>query len=120
MTATKKTGAGELTEQLTIRHLALTDDGQGGHTETWTTLAKVFGQMIPLSASESLAARAVQSTQTYTGKIYYRPDITPLMRVQWTPYRYTAPKELEIHGVLPDRDEPRRFLLLDLGEVADV
>jgi len=96
-----------------------TSDAQGGQGSGFHPLATVWGAMRPLSASELLAAQAVNSTQTYEGKIYYRvpQDITPKMRISWTPYGYAAPKVLEIHGVLPDKDEPRRFLILDVGEV---
>jgi len=97
--------------------VVFTSDAQGGQGPAWHTLATVWGSMTPLSASEQLAAQAVQSTQTYVGKIYYRPDVTPKMRVSWRPYLYAADKVLEIHGVLPDKDQPRRFLVLDVGEV---
>jgi len=94
-------------------------DAQGGQGSGFHTLATVWGAMEPLSASELLAAQAINSTQTYRGKIYYRvpQDITPKMRLSWTPYGYATPKVLEIHGVLPDKDEPRRFLSLDVGEI---
>ncbi|HXD16407.1 MAG TPA: phage head closure protein [Vicinamibacterales bacterium] len=96
-----------------------TSDSQGGQGSGFHTLATVWGNMRPLSASELLQAQAVNSTQTYEGKIYYRnlQDITPKMRISWTPYGYATPKLLEIHGVLPDKNEPRRFLILDVGEV---
>ena len=96
-----------------------TSDAAGGQGSGLHTLATVWGKMRPLNASELLAAQAVNSTQTYEGKIYYRvpQDITPKMQIRWTPYGYTTPKTLEIHGVLPDKDEPRRFLILDVGEV---
>lgn len=98
-----------------------TSDSQGGQRSGWQPLTEkpIWGRMRPLNARELLAAQAVQSTQTYEGTIYYRvpQDITPMMRVSWTPLGYTAPKVLEIHGVLPDQDEPRRFLTLDVGEI---
>lgn len=102
----------------TITALFLSD-AQGGQGSGLHTLATVWGAMRPLSASEILAAQAVNSTQTYEGKIYYRvpQDITPKMQIRWRPFGYTADKVLEIHGVLPDKDEPRRFLILDVGEV---
>jgi SPP1 family predicted phage head-tail adaptor len=94
-------------------------DAQGGNGPTWHTLATVWGRMRPLSASELLAAKAINSTQTYEGTIYYRvpQDVTPKMQLSWTPFGYVAPKVLEIHGVLPDADEPRRLLTLEVGEV---
>lgn len=92
-------------------------DSQGGQGSGWFTLATVNGSMTPLSASELLQAQAINSEQNYRAKIYYRPDVTPKMRISWTPYRFTTAKTLEIHGVLPDADEPRRFLVLDVAEV---
>lgn len=94
-----------------------TQDASGGTGSGLYTLAIVWGEMIPLSASEQLQAQAVGSTQSYTARIPYRPDVTPKMQLSWRPYLSTADKVLEIHGVLPDPDEPRRFLLLDVGEV---
>lgn len=94
-----------------------TSDASGGQGSGWYTLDTVWGEMTPLSASELLQAQAIGSVQTYRGKIYDRGDVTPKMRVQWTPYLAPAPKTLEIHGVLEDEDEPRRFKILDVGEV---
>lgn len=94
-----------------------TSDAAGGQGSGWHQLAVVWGSMTALSAAELLQAQAINSTQTYRGKIYYRPDVTPKMRILWTPYQFPAPKTLQIHGVLPDRDEPRRFLILDVGEL---
>ena len=73
--------------------------------------------MRPLNANKQLKAKAIGSTQQYEARVYYRADITPLMRLSWTPYMWTSAKSLEIHGVLPDPAEPRRFLLLDVGEI---
>lgn len=99
--------------------VVFTSDAQGGGQGALRTLAVVWGAMRPLSAAELLAAEAVQSTQTYEGTIHYRvpQDVTPKMQVSWTPYGYSTPKVLEIHGVRPDADEPRRLVKLDLGEV---
>lgn len=94
-----------------------TSDAAGGQGSGWHQLAVVWGSMTALSAAELLQAQAINSTQTYRAKIYYRPDVTPKMRILWTPYQFAAPKTLQIHGVLPDRDAPRRFLILDVGEL---
>jgi SPP1 family predicted phage head-tail adaptor len=92
-------------------------DSQGGQGSGWHTVATIFGAVVPLSASELLQAQAMNSEQAYRVTIYYRPDITPKMRLSWLPYQFTVAKTLEIHGVLPDADEPRRFLVLDVAEV---
>ena len=96
-------------------------DASGGHETAFRVVATVWGSMLTLSSQrtrERLEVQAIGSIQTYRGRIYYRSDITPQMRVSWTPFGFAAPKTLEIHGVMPDPEEPRRFLLIDAGEVA--
>jgi SPP1 family predicted phage head-tail adaptor len=94
-----------------------TSDASGGQGTAFSTLATVWGALRPVSAAEQLRAKAIGATHTYEGRIYYRADVTPKMRVSWMPYLYTTAKTFEIHGVRPDPDAPRRLLLLDLGEV---
>lgn len=94
-----------------------TSDSSGGQGTGFYTLATVWGQVMPLSASERLQVQAIGSQQAYRARIYYRADVTPKMRLTWTPYLNATAKTLEIHGVLPDANEPRRFIILDLGEV---
>lgn len=92
--------------------------GQQGEAEAgFSTLATVWGSMTPLTAVELLQARAIGSEQTYMGRIYYRSDVTPSMRISWRPYGYSTAKTLEIHGVQPDPVEPRRYLMLNVGEI---
>lgn len=93
-------------------------DAAGGQREGWFAVATVFGQVVSLNASEQLQARAIGAVQTYLARIYYRPDVTPAMRVAWRPYLRTVDTLLEIHGVQPDPDDPRMLLQLTLGEVA--
>jgi SPP1 family predicted phage head-tail adaptor len=93
-----------------------TSDAQGGTTQSWWTLATVWAQVKALSATERVSLGGIAATADYIGKIYYRQDVKPTMRVSWTPYLGSA-RTLEIHGVEPDRTDPRRLLRLSLGEV---
>lgn len=94
-----------------------TSDSQGGAGSGWNTLATVFAKVRALSASEQLALGGVSAIGSYMVSIYYRADVTPKMRLSWTPWGFTTAKVLEIHGVQPDPDDPRRLLQLSVGEV---
>lgn len=92
-------------------------DAQGGQGQGWRTHVTVSGHLHPLSVATTLQAQAVNSVVGSELEIEYRPDIVHAMRVQYTPYRHTTPKTLEILGVKPHKDFPNERLLLDVGEV---
>jgi SPP1 family predicted phage head-tail adaptor len=75
---------------------ASTQSGAGA--VTFSTLATVWASVRALSAEERLEAGAVSSLVTYEIEMRYRADVTPGMRVQWTPYSGTA-KTFEVHGI---------------------
>jgi SPP1 family predicted phage head-tail adaptor len=109
--------AGALRDRVTVQQKSTTADGQGGRSTTWATLATVFAQVLAMSARERLAQASIGALQAYTVIVRYRADITPAMRISWTPYRATSAKTLEIHSVQPHPDQPRTFLRLDCAEV---
>lgn len=106
--------AGDLRDRVTIQQKSTTADGQGGRAVTWATLATVSATVKPVQMSERLQAAAIGSSLTYTVTIRYRPDVTPAMRLTWTPYRSSTTKTLEIHGVQPQN---RDGLVLECSEV---
>lgn len=109
---------GALRERLVIQQKATTTDSQGGRSVSWSTLATVWGQLVPLNAAERLHAKAIGSVQTYRFRLRTRHDVTPSMRLQWTP-RWPSgagAQTLEISGVLPE-DSGRDYILLDCGRV---
>ena len=81
---------------LTPTTAASTQSGAG--SVTFSTLATVWASVRALSGDERLEAGAVSSLVTYEIEMRYRADVTPGMRVQWTPYSGTA-KTFEVHGV---------------------
>lgn len=93
-------GAGDLRDRVTIQTLTPGSDGQGGHPVTPSTLATVWAKVTPIRADEQLQAAAVGSRIDYDIEIRYRADVTPSMRVLWTPY-HGSQKTLEIRGVTP-------------------
>jgi head-tail adaptor len=93
-------------------------DASGGGTDGMRPFVTVSGHMHPLSADETLQAEAIQSITRYEAEIEYRPDITAKMQLQWTPFRHTTAKTLEVQGVKPHPKFPRKRLLIACGEAA--
>lgn len=113
---------GVMTDLVSVLRQVKTSDLQGGHTVTWVdlvtsgaTLTRFWASIRPLTAQESLAAAAINATISYVVTMRYRADVDETMRVQWTPYRATTAKTLEIHGVLP-LDGGRAFIALQCSE----
>lgn len=105
---------GELTERVAILKDTKSSDTQGGRSAAESTLATVWASVRPLSAREQMQAQAIGSNVSYEVKIRLRDDVTPQMRLTWTPYLGSA-KTLQVMGVrYPERDH----LLLDCAEVA--
>lgn len=105
---------GELTERVAIVQDTKTPDTQGGRSASPTTLATVFASVRPLNGREQMQAEAIGSHVAYEVTIRHRGDVTPQMRLTWTPYGGSA-KTLQIVAVRqPERDR----LLLDCAEVA--
>lgn len=104
-----------LSERLTIQAATETPDSQGGAAVAWGTQATVWAELLPQSASERIQAQNVGAVVAYRFRCYVRPDITPAMRVSWTP-RWPAgqsARTLEIHGVVLEPN--RQFMLLECG-----
>jgi head-tail adaptor len=93
-------------------------DAQGGRRISWSTLDTVRGELIPIRATERLQAQAIGSQVETRFRVHARADVTPSMRVVWTPSwpSGSAAQTLEILGVQPEGDG-RLFMLLDCGQV---
>lgn len=108
-----------LPERVTFKAATTTTDTLGGRSVAWAaipTAPTVAAAVLPLQPVERLQAGAIGSNATYTVVVRYRADITPAMRLEWTPYRASTPKVLEIHGVGP-HDGGRQYLSIACGEV---
>lgn len=91
--------AGELRDRLVIQSpsfAASTQSGQG--VASFSTFDTVWAEVRPMSGDERLAAGSIASEVTYQVEIRYRTDVTPAMRVVWTPYGGSA-KTFQIHAV---------------------
>jgi len=105
-----------LSERIVIQTLSTSVDNQGGRSSSYATLATVWATVRPLTAREALAAKAAASLVEYEVTTRYRSDVTPKMRITWTPSwsSGTASRTLEIHGLRVDRAS--QTMALDCGE----
>lgn len=96
-----------------------TSDAQGGMKWTWRTLDTVHAELMPIRASERLQMAAIQAVVDYRFRIRVRADLSPKMRLLWTPSAPAGVSRhvLEIAGVLPF-DDGRTWQILEASEVA--
>ena len=113
-----KTPLGALREVVTIQHQVEQPDGQGGASIAWATFATAAANVSAQlwSGRENRQAGALSSRVNHLVEIVYRADITPAMRLVWTPYLGAA-KTLEIAAVYQKDGQPDR-LLLECSEIA--
>ncbi len=107
---------GQLKERVTIQQKTTAPDGQGGRVTTWGTLATVWAAVVPMTTAERIQAAAIGALLTYRVTLRYRAEVTPQMRLTWTPFLSTTTKTLEIHGVQAV-DGGRQWMQLDCAEV---
>ena len=77
--------ASQLTEQVTIQQPAFTNDGYGGKTVSWTTLATVAAEVKPLLGygMRRVVAGQSEANAGYRVVIRLRTDVTAAMRLVW-------------------------------------
>ncbi len=106
-------------ERLTVLERTATADSHGGRSVAWSTLDTLAASLVPIRATERLQAKAIQAQLDYRFRVHTRNDLDSTMRLTWRPSwaSVATPKTLEVHGVLPDAQEPTRYLWLDCGEI---
>lgn len=74
-----------LRERITIEQPNYESDGQGGQDLTWSTLAAVYAEVVPMSSYTTARnlSDAVYQTAGYRVTIRNRDDVTGNMRLQW-------------------------------------
>jgi head-tail adaptor len=94
-------------------------DAQGGREETWRTVDTIAAEQVEIRATERLQLQAVSAQVDYRFRARVRSDLTPKMRILWTPSwpASAARKTLEIQAVRPEGDG-RGWMVLDAGEAA--
>lgn len=77
--------ASRLKQRITIEQPTESADGAGGTTRSWSTLATVWAELVPLRSGrgESLVNRQLTAEVTHRITIRYRADVTTAMRVSY-------------------------------------
>ena len=74
------TRIGELRHRVTLERPVDLADGAGGASRTWAKVEDLWAAITPASASERLAAEALESTATHRIRIRHRAGVTSAMR----------------------------------------
>ncbi|MGI8525864.1 MAG: phage head closure protein [Pseudolabrys sp.] len=74
------TGIGDLNRRLGLEAPVEADDGAGGVTRTYTSVATLWAQLTPLSAQADIAAASVGAIVTHRIVIRAGRDLTTLHR----------------------------------------
>jgi SPP1 family predicted phage head-tail adaptor len=96
MSAEDKDGlAARLREQITIAAPQVTEDGFGGVSVSWQTIATPFAEVTPVLGSlrEQVVAAHREALAAYRITLRKRSDVTPAMRIIW------QGRTLYIHGI---------------------
>lgn len=87
----------------------MTPDGLGGHIQTWTEWAVMFGQIEPVNASSQFGARQAHERVTHRVLVRFREGLRSGMRF------VTDGRHLHI-VTIRDLDERGRYLLCQVRE----
>ncbi len=71
---------GALRQRLTLQSPSRVDDGGGGATVTWDTVAELWAYVRPITGDERLRHDAVTARVTHEVWIRHRSDVAPAMR----------------------------------------
>lgn len=116
--ATSRTTIGQLSERVTIQQPTASANSQSAAGPlSWSTLATVWALVRAAAGGERLNVGGTVAVHPYEVIVRYRADVTPQMRLSWTPFRAAAAKTLQILAVHP-LDGRREFLMLTCAEAA--
>lgn len=100
---------GRLRSELVLQEAAISDDGAGGHAETWQEVGTVFARVEPISAQNVFGAGQAHETVTHRVTLRFRGDVRSGMRF------LKNGRALEIVNV-HDADETGRYLVCRVRE----
>lgn len=107
---------GSMRDRVTVASKTPSTDSQLGRSQSWATTATIWAAVRVTGASEVQENNRVTTVTTYEVATRYRADITPAMRLSWTPYGGSA-KTLRITGVRLQQGRPTT-MLIDCQEAA--
>jgi len=96
--------AGLLRDTLTLESVSITDDGQGGQTESWSTTGSFRGRISTIPREHTIELmKQDKQTAFYTHIIFCDPmDVDHTDRIKWGSYYFqivgiTNPSEMYHH-----------------------
>jgi len=98
---------GTLRKKVAIQAESKTDDGAGGYTLAWTTLATAWANITPILGKEVYASGHLEGHVTHKVTIRWRGDITPTTDMRLS---YNS-RTFNIRAVLNRGEENKHFLL---------
>lgn len=104
------TAAGSLRHRVTIESPTETQDEYGAVSLTWSTVAVVYAEIVPLTGREKIHAEQQSSDLSHRVTVRYLSGVTPRMRVLF------GARVLEVSSVR-DIDERRRWTEMLCREV---
>ena len=81
--------AGLMNQRVTIQSPPTGEDALGQRIGTWSDLATVWAQALPLRGLEKQTADSTQTGAVVKFRLRYRSDITAAMRVTWRGVTYS-------------------------------
>lgn len=100
---------GQLRTEFALEAATRAPDGLGGHAESWTEVATLFGRLEPVAAGVRFGAGQALETVTHRVTIRRRAGIESGMRLAKGARRFTI---VSVH----DPDESGRYLVLRTRE----
>jgi SPP1 family predicted phage head-tail adaptor len=101
---------GQKNQLVTIQKVTLAHDSQGGHTETWSTRARVWARERMLTGREAMQAAQVTAVLSSVWEVWFRTDISVKDRI------VVGNRVLQIESVV-DPTSRRAELWLGCSEV---
>ncbi|MBP0438898.1 phage head closure protein [Tianweitania sediminis] len=95
---------GRFRTQLALEQAVLTDDGAGGHAESWTEIGWIFAALEPVRAQMRFGGDQTLESVTHTVTLRLRDDVASGMRFRRGDRHFRI---LTVH----DPDEGGRYLV---------
>lgn len=73
--------AGRFNKQVTLQRPITAEDGLGGYTRTWETVAVLWAEVVPLGGAQDAGNERLTIHPRYRVTLRERDDITPVMRL---------------------------------------
>lgn len=100
---------GDLRHRVVIERAVRTDDGAGGATLSWETVAELYAAIWTRGSDESFALDRVAGRATHDVWMRHRADVTPAMRIRF------GARVFDIRGAI-DPDDRARWLRCPVEE----